>query len=88
MIVAVGNTALERLLGSGHQISKEHGTVIKETSILELNQEKDGYVWSKQKYTIFPQYHPAAVFYNRKLTATIAKDWLAIKPYLKGEHYE
>lgn len=85
LIVAVGNTALERLLGTGHKISKEHGTVIKDTSILELNDTEDGYIWSKRKYIIFPQYHPAAVFYNRKLTEDIAKDWQVIKPYLEKE---
>ena len=85
LIVAVGNTALERLLGPGHKISQEHGTVIKNTPILKLNEKEDGYVWSKKKYTIFPQYHPAAVFYNRKLTDVIPKDWQVIKKYLKKE---
>lgn len=85
LIVAVGNTALERLLGPGHKISQEHGTVIKNTPILKLNEKEDGYVWSKKRYTIFPQYHPAAVFYNRKLTDVIPKDWQVIKKYLKKE---
>lgn len=66
---------MERLLGLGHKISEEHGKVIENTPILRLNQQKDGYVWSKQKYTIFPEYHPAAVFYNRKLSDNIIKDW-------------
>lgn len=88
IIVAVGNTALERLLGSNHKISEEHGTIFKNQSILKLNEHKDGYVWSKRKYTVFPQYHPAAVFYNRKLTTEIAKDWLAIKPYIEKKKYE
>ena len=83
LIVTVGNVGLERLLGSGHKISQEHGTVIKDTPILELNAKKDGYVWSQKHYTIFPQYHPAAVFYNRKLTADIEKDWQIIKLYLE-----
>lgn len=83
LIVAVGNTALERLLGPGRKISAEHGKVITNTPILELNEQEDGYVWSQKRYTIFPQYHPAAVFYNRKLTEQIAKDWLVIKPYLE-----
>lgn len=85
LIVAVGNTALERLLGPGHKISQEHGTVIKNTPILKLNEKEDRYVWSKKRYTIFPQYHPAAVFYNRKLTDVIPKDWQVIKKYLKKE---
>lgn len=81
LIVAVGNTGLERLLGEG-KISELHGKVIEDTPILQLNDAQDGYVWSKEHYTIFPQYHPAAVFYNRKLTDDIAKDWQVIKPYL------
>lgn len=85
LIVALGNTGLERLLGPGHKISEEHGKIIKNTSILRLNPQKDGYVWSKQKYTIVPEYHPAAVFYNRKLSDDIIKDWNIIKPYLEKE---
>ncbi|KRM03600.1 uracil-DNA glycosylase [Lactobacillus kitasatonis] len=85
LIVALGNTGLERLLGPGHKISEEHGKVIENTPILRLNRQKDGYVWSKQKYTIFPEYHPAAVFYNRKLSDDIIKDWNIIKPYLEKE---
>lgn len=85
LIVPLGNTGLERLLGPGHKISEEHGKVIENTPILRLNRQKDGYVWSKQKYTIFPEYHPAAVFYNRKLSDDIIKDWNIIKPYLEKE---
>lgn len=85
LIVALGNTGLERLLGSGHKISQEHGQVIADTPILKLNEARDGYVWSKEKYTIFPEYHPAAVFYNRKLTNDIIQDWDKIKPYIVQE---
>ena len=83
VIVTVGTTALSRLLDHKYEISKVHGKIIKNTSILELNDKKDGYVWSKEKYTVVPQYHPAAVFYNRKLTDIIAQDWLNIKPLIK-----
>lgn len=34
---------------------------------------------------MFFQYHPAAVFYNRKLANDIKEDWLSIKPYLHKE---
>lgn len=88
LIVALGNTGLERLLGAGHKISAEHGQVIKNTPILRLNETKDGYIWSKERYTIFPEYHPAAVFYNRKLTDDIIKDWDKIKPYVEKEKSE
>lgn len=83
LIVPVGETALQRLLGSGHRIAVDHGKVIKGTSIRKLNQTEDGYIWTHKKYTLFPQYHPAAVFYNRKLAATIERDWLIIKDYLE-----
>lgn len=82
VIVIVGTTALSRLLDHKYEISKVHGKIIKNTSILELNDKKDGYVWSKEKYTVVPQYHPAAVFYNRKLTDIIAQDWLNVKPLI------
>ncbi|EEQ26972.1 uracil-DNA glycosylase [Lactobacillus gasseri] len=82
VIVTVGTTALSRLLDHKYEISKVHGKIIKNTSILELNDKKDGYVWSKEKYTVVPQYHPAAVFYNRKLTDIIAQDWLNVKPLI------
>lgn len=79
VIVTVGTTALSRLLDHKYEISKVHGKIIKNTSILELNDKKDGYVWSNEKYTVVPQYHPAAVFYNRKLVDIIAQDWLNVK---------
>jgi DNA polymerase len=82
VIVTVGTTALSRLLDHKYEISKVHGKIIKNTSILELNDKKDGYVWSNEKYTVVPQYHPAAVFYNRKLTDIIAQDWLNVKPLI------
>lgn len=88
LIVTVGNTALQRLLGPEHQISREHGTIIKDTPILQLNAREDGYVWSQRHYTIFPQYHPAAVFYNRQLAPQIAQDWLLVKPYVEEELHE
>lgn len=88
LIVTVGNTALQRLLGPKHQISRDHGTVIKNSPILKLNKNETGYVWSSKRYLIFPQYHPAAVFYNRKLTGQIAADWQIIKPYLEEELHE
>ena len=50
VIVTVGTTALSRLLDHKYEISKVHGKIIKNTSILELNDKKDGYVWSKEVY--------------------------------------
>lgn len=82
IIVTVGTTALERLLGKKYSISNWHGKAIKNTPILQLNENEDGYVWSKQTYTVIAMYHPAAVFYNRKLTETIKNDWQNVKAYI------
>ena len=83
IIVTVGTTALTRLLDDKYEISNVHGKIIENTPILELNDKKDGYIWSKEKYIVVPQYHPAAVFYNRKLAEVIAQDWLNVKPLIK-----
>ncbi|QNQ82317.1 uracil-DNA glycosylase [Lactobacillus sp. PV012] len=83
IIVVMGSTAGERLLGSEYKISTDHGKVLENQAILQLNQNEDGYEWSKDKYTIFLEYHPAAVLYRRKLQETIEQDWLKIGHYLK-----
>ncbi|WP_297815608.1 uracil-DNA glycosylase [uncultured Lactobacillus sp.] len=83
VIVAVGTTALRRLLGKDYSISEYHGKAIKNTPILQLNEKENGFVWSKQKYTVIAMYHPAAVFYNRKLSKIIENDWLNVKAYIK-----
>lgn len=82
IIVAMGNTALERLLGSGYRISDEHGKILKNTPILKLNRAKDKLVKSDKTYMVVPEYHPAAVFYNRKLEPEINEDWTNLKKIL------
>lgn len=79
IIVAMGNTALERLLGKGQSISQIHGQVYHHVPILMINEEKTDLVESKELYTVVPEYHPAAIFYNRKLQDEIEQDWLELK---------
>lgn len=82
IIIIMGSTAISRLLGPGYKISKDHGRMLENQSILQLNEKKNDYEWSKKKYIIFLEYHPAAVLYRRKLQLEIQKDWLHIKDYL------
>lgn len=82
VIITVGTTALERVLGRQYQIKDQHGKAILNTPILQLNKKGDGYERSHKTYTVIPQYHPAAVFYNRKLEPVIAADWLQVKKYI------
>lgn len=74
VIVTLGNIGLQRLLGPTHTVTKDHGQVLT-GPIQELNQTQDGYQLSKKTYTIIPMFHPAAIFYNRKLAPLIEEDW-------------
>ena len=74
LIATLGNIGLQRLLGNHYTITKNHGQLYI-GPILELNAAGDGYVFSKKEYRVYPLYHPAAIFYNRKLADTIQRDW-------------
>ena len=84
MIIVMGSTAIERLLGSKYKISKDHGKILENQAILQLNEQGIGYQWSKEKYIIFLEYHPASVLYRRKLQSVIEQDWLQIQKYLEN----
>ncbi|MCD5002623.1 uracil-DNA glycosylase [Enterococcus saccharolyticus] len=81
LILALGNISLQRLLGERFRITDCHGKLFKKP-IQQLNQQKDGYEWTKKAYAVIPIFHPAAIFYNRKLVPEIEADWLKIKAIL------
>lgn len=74
MIATLGNIGLQRLLGNGYTISKNHGKLYT-GPVLELNPQHDTYQFSTKQYRVLPLFHPAAIFYNRTLTETILEDW-------------
>lgn len=74
IIVTLGNTALQRLLGSQANIGKLHGQLLHE-KIQRTNDAHDGYELTTDKHWIMPMYHPAAVLYARRLEPTIKADW-------------
>ncbi|MGG5330717.1 uracil-DNA glycosylase [Enterococcus sp. AZ163] len=73
-IATLGNIGLQRLLGPGHQITELHGQLY-QGPVQELNQKQNEYQFSHKEYLVYPLYHPAAIFYNRSLTESIAEDW-------------
>lgn len=77
LIAPVGNIGLKRLLGNQYNISNYHGQIIQHP-IQILNETMDDYIWSKEDYTLVPLFHPAAIFYNRKLEPLIKSDWQVI----------
>ncbi|CEH30446.1 uracil-DNA glycosylase [Aneurinibacillus migulanus] len=86
LIVTMGTIALHRLLGKEHQISADHGTLL-HTSVLKLDSmETNTYSWTDQQYNVFPTYHPASIFYNRKLLDEIYEDLDKLRPLLHSLH--
>lgn len=81
IIVTVGNTSLQRILGPKYNVGNSHGKVF-EQKIQRLNEEGDGYCLTKRKYKVISTFHPAAIFYNRKLTSEIQADWELISDVL------
>lgn len=82
LIVTVGSTSLQRILGAKFNVGKDHGKVFHQP-IQRLNKTGDGYEMTEREYTVIPTFHPAAVFYNRKLAPAIQTDWELIDKILK-----
>lgn len=84
IIATLGNIGLQRLLGPKKQISDCHG-IPYHGPILELTPENDAYQLTNKTYTVFPLFHPAAIFYNRSLSEKIQEDWTNLGRLLKKE---
>ncbi|MGX7162424.1 uracil-DNA glycosylase [Enterococcus massiliensis] len=82
LIATVGNIGLQRLLGPKYVITSAHGKIVQHP-ILQLDAGQEKYSWTKNSYTIVPLFHPAAVFYNRKLQPLIEEDWRVIGTLLQ-----
>lgn len=82
IILLSGTTSIERVLGKKAAVKELHGKII-ESPVQILGDLNDtDYQWSKEKYTILCTYHPASVFYNRKLTPVIHEDMTNLKQFL------
>ncbi|MCP3029315.1 uracil-DNA glycosylase [Halobacillus sp. A5] len=79
LIIALGGVALERLLGKGYKITEVLGEVI-ESPILYTGETR--YEWTEKEYTVFPLYHPAAVFYNPSIKEDIYQSLDQLKQYM------
>lgn len=74
VIVPLGNTALQRLLGPHANIGDLHGQKLVRV-IQQATPDHQGYQWSSEKYVLVPMYHPAAVLYARRLMPVVQADW-------------
>ena len=73
LIVTVGNTSLQRILGAKFNVGQNHGKIYHQ-AIQCLNETGGGYTLTKRQYTVILTFHPVAVFYNRKLAPAIQTD--------------
>ena len=82
IIVPLGNTSLQRLLGPVAKVGTLHGQP-RRTAILESLPDDSGYQKGQLQYWVYPMYHPAAYLYARRLEPTVRKDWQAFGNWLQ-----
>ncbi|ANK59511.1 uracil-DNA glycosylase [Loigolactobacillus backii] len=89
LIMTIGNTGLHRILGPNYQVGAVHGQLFT-GSILTYNYTQQAYQPTVKQYRVFPTFHPAAIFYNRKLAPDLAADLQIFKQILasnsEGSH--
>lgn len=83
ILVPMGNIGLQRLLGNDFKISSYHGKLLR-SPILTYSNETNKLTETNDIYTLFPIYHPAAVFYNQQLESTIENDWAFLGSHLRN----
>lgn len=84
IIVALGNIGLKRLCGPDKKVTDMHGKFMKQPVRRLKNMESSEYEWTNKEYVIFPTFHPASIFYNRRLLELIHEDMDKLGKYLKN----
>lgn len=82
LIVLLGTSAIERVLGKQAAIKELHGKVLTTSVQYLANLDDTTYQLTDKKYHILCTYHPASVFYNRQLGPVIHDDMRAVKEWL------
>ena len=83
LIVTLGNTGLQRLLGKEAKVTELHGQKLCKP-IQYLNELVDRhYSLTSESFVIVPTFHPASVFYRPSLRESVQQDWLQIGQYLE-----
>ncbi|GMA45019.1 hypothetical protein GCM10025853_24760 [Tetragenococcus halophilus subsp. halophilus DSM 20339] len=82
IIVTLGNSAMNRLLGNQYTVSNYHGQTLQQP-IYKLSKDRKNYEKTEENYYIYPMYHPAAMLYNRDLEKTIDQDWDNLSALIK-----
>ncbi|SFL48839.1 uracil-DNA glycosylase [Salibacterium qingdaonense] len=82
MIVPMGRTAYQRLVGGAPRMAEVTGHLVT-SPVLRLDDwETRSYTWAPATYPLFPIYHPAAALYKRSLEADISDHLATLKQHL------
>lgn len=84
-IVTLGNIGLQRLLGKNYKISEVHGRLIQAPVRRLKDMNTNEWTLSEEKYSIFPTFHPASIFYNRSLLEKVYEDLDELKKILTSK---
>ncbi|RYM05123.1 uracil-DNA glycosylase [Sporolactobacillus sp. THM7-7] len=74
VIVPLGNIGLNRLIGPGMKITNVHGRLSLSPIRYLVDFSTATFGWTEKAYAIFPMFHPASIFYNRRLLERIDED--------------
>lgn len=78
LLVSLGNTGLERLIGGSVKITQMHGQLLHQP-IQVWNAEEQVFQPSKVEYDIFPLYHPSYVRRFKSKRAEVLEDLRQLK---------
>ncbi len=83
IVLTTGNIALRRVLGEKISVSDVRGKrlYVPFSKLASLNQRE--YVKTERKFRMMATFHPASIFYNRKLLPLIEADFDALRVWLK-----
>lgn len=81
LLVPLGNTGLQRLLGSKYKISAVHGKLLHQ-SIRYWNADRQRFELTAQTYSILPLYHPSYSRRFKKFAPVVDADLDVLAQYL------
>ncbi|VDG23580.1 uracil-DNA glycosylase [Lactiplantibacillus mudanjiangensis] len=81
LLVPLGNTGLQRLLGPKTKISAVHGRLLTQP-IRRWSSDHQRFEWTEEDYRIWPLYHPSYSRRFKKIRPIVATDLAELKAYL------
>lgn len=84
LLVPLGNTGLQRLLGAQYKISQVHGQCLTQP-IRYWNADAQRFDLTTQRYRIFPLFHPSYARRFKKVRPAVAQDLATLAQFIRSE---